>query len=97
MRLREAGLSETEINELLEEACGVPPSNEEDDLLWAVRCSGRQASCYYTCCPDSTPVNRATVETSMVKYFASEMVGACYERGAAKILGGAGYTTLHPV
>ncbi len=38
----------------------------------------------------------ATVETSMVKYFASEMAERVTSE-ALQILGGAGYTTLHPV
>jgi alkylation response protein AidB-like acyl-CoA dehydrogenase len=38
----------------------------------------------------------ATIETSMVKYFASEMAERVTSE-ALQILGGAGYTTLHPV
>jgi len=40
--------------------------------------------------------HRATKETSMVKYFASEMAERVTSE-ALQILGGAGYTTLHPV
>jgi alkylation response protein AidB-like acyl-CoA dehydrogenase len=50
---------------------------------------------YYTCDQiDSGEAGR--VETSMVKYFASEMSERVTSE-ALQILGGAGYTTLHPV
>ncbi len=50
---------------------------------------------YYTCAQIDTG-QPATVETSMVKYFASEMSERVTSE-ALQILGGAGYTTLHPV
>ena len=50
---------------------------------------------YHTCAMLDAG-HAATKETSMVKYFASEMSErVCSE--ALQILGGAGYTTLHPV
>lgn len=50
---------------------------------------------YHTChLIDSGETSRA--ETSMVKYFASEMSESVSSE-ALQILGGAGYTTLHPV
>jgi alkylation response protein AidB-like acyl-CoA dehydrogenase len=50
---------------------------------------------YYTC-GQIDAGQPATVETSMVKYFASEMSERVTSE-ALQILGGAGYTTLHPV
>jgi alkylation response protein AidB-like acyl-CoA dehydrogenase len=50
---------------------------------------------YHTC--DEIDAGRpATVKTSMVKYFAAEMAETVTSE-ALQILGGAGYTTLHPV
>jgi alkylation response protein AidB-like acyl-CoA dehydrogenase len=50
---------------------------------------------YYTCAQIDAG-QPGTVETSMVKYFASEMSERVTSE-AMQILGGAGYTTLHPV
>jgi alkylation response protein AidB-like acyl-CoA dehydrogenase len=50
---------------------------------------------YYTCAQIDAG-QPGTVETSMVKYFASEMSERVTSE-ALQILGGAGYTTLHPV
>jgi alkylation response protein AidB-like acyl-CoA dehydrogenase len=50
---------------------------------------------YYTC-GQIDAGQPGTVETSMVKYFASEMSERVTSE-ALQILGGAGYTTLHPV
>ena len=50
---------------------------------------------YYTCAMLDAG-QAATKETSMVKYFASEMSERVTSE-AMQILGGAGYTTLHPV
>jgi alkylation response protein AidB-like acyl-CoA dehydrogenase len=50
---------------------------------------------YYTCAQIDAG-RPGTVETSMVKYFASEMSERVTSE-ALQILGGAGYTTLHPV
>jgi alkylation response protein AidB-like acyl-CoA dehydrogenase len=50
---------------------------------------------YYTCTEIDAGRN-ARKETSMVKYFASEMAERVTSE-ALQILGGAGYTTLHPV
>jgi alkylation response protein AidB-like acyl-CoA dehydrogenase len=50
---------------------------------------------YYTCAQIDAG-QPGTVETSMVKYFASEMSEHVTSE-ALQILGGAGYTTLHPV
>jgi alkylation response protein AidB-like acyl-CoA dehydrogenase len=50
---------------------------------------------YYTCAQIDAGRN-AAVETSMAKYFASEMSERVTSE-ALQILGGAGYTTLHPV
>jgi alkylation response protein AidB-like acyl-CoA dehydrogenase len=50
---------------------------------------------YYTCSQIDAG-QPGTVETSMVKYFASEMSERVTSE-ALQILGGAGYTTLHPV
>ena len=50
---------------------------------------------YYTCSQIDAG-QPGTVETSMVKYFASEMSERVTSE-AMQILGGAGYTTLHPV
>jgi alkylation response protein AidB-like acyl-CoA dehydrogenase len=50
---------------------------------------------YYTCAQLDAG-QPGTVETSMVKYFASEMSERVTSE-AMQILGGAGYTTLHPV
>ena len=50
---------------------------------------------YYTCALLDAG-EAATKETSMVKYFASEMAERVTSE-ALQILGGAGYTTLHPV
>ena len=50
---------------------------------------------YYTCAQIDAGA-AGTIETSMVKYFASEMSERVTSE-AMQILGGAGYTTLHPV
>jgi alkylation response protein AidB-like acyl-CoA dehydrogenase len=50
---------------------------------------------YYTCAQIDAG-QPGTLETSMVKYFASEMSERVTSE-ALQILGGAGYTTLHPV
>jgi alkylation response protein AidB-like acyl-CoA dehydrogenase len=50
----------------------------------------------YHTCAELDAGRPATVETSMVKYFASEMAERVTSE-AMQILGGAGYTTLHPV
>jgi alkylation response protein AidB-like acyl-CoA dehydrogenase len=50
----------------------------------------------YYCCAQIDSVQPAALETSMVKYFASEMSERVTSE-ALQILGGAGYTTLHPV
>jgi alkylation response protein AidB-like acyl-CoA dehydrogenase len=50
---------------------------------------------YHTCAQIDAG-QPGTVETSMVKYFASEMSERVTSE-AMQILGGAGYTTLHPV
>jgi alkylation response protein AidB-like acyl-CoA dehydrogenase len=50
---------------------------------------------YHTCAQIDAG-RPSTVETSMVKYFASEMSERVTSE-ALQILGGAGYTTLHPV
>ena len=50
----------------------------------------------YHTCAELDAGRPATVETSMVKYFASEMSERVTSE-AIQILGGAGYTTLHPV
>ena len=50
----------------------------------------------YHCCAQIDAGEPGTVETSMVKYFASEMSERVTSE-ALQILGGAGYTTLHPV
>jgi alkylation response protein AidB-like acyl-CoA dehydrogenase len=50
---------------------------------------------YYTCAQIDAG-HPGTIETSMVKYFASEMSERVTSE-AMQILGGAGYTTLHPV
>jgi alkylation response protein AidB-like acyl-CoA dehydrogenase len=50
----------------------------------------------YRTCAELDAGRPATVETSMVKYFASEMAERVTSE-ALQILGGAGYTTLHPV
>jgi alkylation response protein AidB-like acyl-CoA dehydrogenase len=50
----------------------------------------------YHCCAQIDNGEPGTIETSMVKYFASEMSERVTSE-AMQILGGAGYTTLHPV
>jgi alkylation response protein AidB-like acyl-CoA dehydrogenase len=50
---------------------------------------------YHTCAKIDAG-EKATTETSMAKYFASEMAERVTSE-ALQILGGAGYTTLHPV
>lgn len=50
----------------------------------------------YHTCAELDAGRPATMETSMVKYFASEMSERVTSE-ALQILGGAGYTTLHPV
>ena len=50
----------------------------------------------YHTCSELDSGRPATMETSMVKYFASEMSERVTSE-AMQILGGAGYTTLHPV
>jgi alkylation response protein AidB-like acyl-CoA dehydrogenase len=50
----------------------------------------------YHTCAELDAGRPATKETSMVKYFASEMAERVTSE-ALQILGGAGYTTLHPV
>ena len=50
----------------------------------------------YHTCTELDAGRPATKETSMVKYFASEMSERVTSE-ALQILGGAGYTTLHPV
>ncbi len=50
----------------------------------------------YYCCAQLDSGHPGTIETSMVKYFASEMSERVTSE-AMQILGGAGYTTLHPV
>jgi len=50
---------------------------------------------YYTCAQIDSG-HAGTIETSMAKYFASEMSERVTSE-AMQILGGAGYTTLHPV
>ena len=50
---------------------------------------------YYTC-NEIDAGNPVSVQTSMVKYFASEMSERVTSE-AIQILGGAGFTTLHPV
>jgi alkylation response protein AidB-like acyl-CoA dehydrogenase len=50
----------------------------------------------YYCCAQIDSGQPGTIETSMVKYFASEMSERVTSE-AMQILGGAGYTTLHPV
>jgi alkylation response protein AidB-like acyl-CoA dehydrogenase len=50
----------------------------------------------YHCCGQIDNGEAGTIETSMVKYFASEMSERVTSE-AMQILGGAGYTTLHPV
>lgn len=50
----------------------------------------------YSTCDDIDSGKPSTVKTSMVKYFASEMSERVTSE-ALQILGGAGYTTLHPV
>ena len=50
----------------------------------------------YHCCAQIDSGQPAALETSMVKYFASEMSERVASE-ALQILGGAGYTTLHPV
>ena len=55
----------------------------------------RRQLMYYTCARIDAG-QPGTVETSMVKYFASEMSERVTSE-ALQILGGAGYTTLHPV
>ncbi|GGC59519.1 acyl-CoA dehydrogenase family protein [Chelatococcus reniformis] len=50
----------------------------------------------YHTCHEIDAGRPATVQTSMVKYFASEMAERVTSE-ALQILGGAGYTTLHPV
>ncbi|MDE1172675.1 MAG: acyl-CoA dehydrogenase family protein [Parvibaculaceae bacterium] len=50
---------------------------------------------YYTC-NEIDAGNPVSMQTSMVKYFASEMSERVTSE-ALQILGGAGYTTLHPV
>jgi alkylation response protein AidB-like acyl-CoA dehydrogenase len=50
----------------------------------------------YHTCAELDAGRAATMETSMVKYFASEMSERVTSE-AMQILGGAGYTTLHPV
>jgi alkylation response protein AidB-like acyl-CoA dehydrogenase len=50
----------------------------------------------YHACAELDAGRPATVETSMAKYFASEMSERVTSE-ALQILGGAGYTTLHPV
>lgn len=50
---------------------------------------------YYTC-NEIDAGNPVSVQTSMVKYFASEMSERVTSE-AVQILGGAGFTTLHPV
>ena len=50
----------------------------------------------YHCCAQIDNGQPGTIETSMVKYFASEMSERVTSE-AMQILGGAGYTTLHPI
>jgi alkylation response protein AidB-like acyl-CoA dehydrogenase len=50
----------------------------------------------YHCCAQIDKGEPGTIETSMVKYFASEMSERVTSE-AMQILGGAGYTTLHPI
>ena len=50
----------------------------------------------YHCCAQIDNGEPGTIETSMVKYFASEMSERVTSE-AMQILGGAGYTTLHPI
>ena len=50
----------------------------------------------YHCCHEIDCGRPAKTQTSMVKYFASEMAERVTSE-ALQILGGAGYTTLHPV
>ncbi|BCW90871.1 Acyl-CoA dehydrogenase [Alphaproteobacteria bacterium SO-S41] len=50
----------------------------------------------YHTCVEIDAGRTATAETSMVKYFASEMAERVTSE-ALQILGGAGYTTLHPI
>ena len=50
----------------------------------------------YYCCGQIDAGEPGTIETSMVKYFASEMSERVTSE-AMQILGGAGYTTLHPI
>ena len=50
----------------------------------------------YHCCAQIDNGESGTIETSMVKYFASEMSERVTSE-AMQILGGAGYTTLHPI
>ncbi len=50
----------------------------------------------YRTCNEIDAGRPATILTSMVKYFASEMSERVTSE-ALQILGGAGYTTLHPV
>lgn len=50
----------------------------------------------YHTCAEIDAGRPATIETSMVKYFASEMSERVTSE-ALQILGGAGYTTLHPI
>ena len=50
----------------------------------------------YHTCTEIDAGRAATAETSMVKYFASEMAERVTSE-ALQILGGAGYTTLHPI
>ena len=53
------------------------------------------AGSYHTCALLDAG-HAATKQTSMVKYFASEMAERVTSE-ALQILGGAGYTTLHPI
>lgn len=50
----------------------------------------------YHCCHEIDSGRPAKTQTSMVKYFAAEMAERVTSE-ALQILGGAGYTTLHPV